>query len=582
MKKFNLVIMVTLVFRGLLFAQAISRGPYLQVRTQNSIQVRYSTNVGCETKVKYGLAQNALTNEVVIGGSRYMHTASISGLAANSKYYYAIYNGATLIEGGLNNFFMTSQAKNSEQKIRIWATGDCGTGTPQQLQVKNAFLNYNNNQYVDAWLLLGDNAYSSGLDLEYQEKFFNVYQNDPIMKQTAIYPVPGNHDYYISADAKFNHFVPYYDIFSPVANAEMGGVPSGHKEYYSYDIGNVHFVALDSYGRETANNYVMSDTISPQIVWLKQDLAANTQKWTVVYWHHPPYTMGTHNSDTEPDLTAIREKLTPIIERFNVDLVLTGHSHNYERSKLIKGHVGLENTFNPLTHVVNSSSGFYDGSSNSCPYLKKSDGSIKGTVYAVAGSAGAVLYGQASFPHEALPHVVADFSGSLLIEVEGDRLDAKMIGHDGGVKDKFTIMKDMNQTHVLKMPVNASSFTLKSPYNAPTNWRFTTDKSSSMLINTPVNGMKFHISDTKNCLSDILLITNQDPCKQVVNVSQLIEENSSILLKASDQIFADSKILSPADIIYDSKKSVELKPGFETIPGSVFTAKTGGCENINN
>lgn len=582
MKKFKLVIIAFLIFRNLLFAQSISRGPYLQVRTENSIQVRYSTSDGCETRVKYGLVQSDLTNELVVSGTRNIHNAAISGLAGNTKYFYAIYNGVTLIEGGPNNFFVTSQSKSSEQKLRIWATGDCGMGTPQQIQVKNAFLGYNNNQYVDAWLLLGDNAYSSGLESEYQAKFFNVYQNDPVMKQTAIYPVPGNHDYYISADAKYNHYVPYYDIFSPVANAEIGGVPSGHKEYYSYDIGNVHFVALDSYGRETANNYVMSDTLSPQIVWLKQDLAANTQKWTVLYWHHPPYTMGTHNSDTEPDLTAIRENLTPIIERFNVDLVLSGHSHNYERSKLIKGHVGLENTFNPLTHVVNSSSGYYDGSPNSCPYLKKSDGSIKGTIYAVAGSAGAVLHGQASFPHEALPHVVADFSGSLLIEVEGDRLDARMIGHDGGVKDKFTIMKDMNEMHILNIPPNATSYTLKSPYNDPTNWIFTNDQSQSILINTPVNGMRFHISDTKNCLADTLLLSIQEPCRQEVTINQLIEESSIVLLKTSDQIFAESKILSLTDIIYDSKKSVVLKPGFETTPGSVFTAQTGGCENINN
>lgn len=75
-----------------------------------------------------------------------------------------------------------------------------------------------------------------------------------------------------------------------------------------------------------------------------------------------------------------------------------------------------------------------------------------------------------------------------------------------------------------------------------------------MLIETPVNGIKIYVLDTKKSLSGILLITNQNPCKQVVIISQLIEENSSIQLKSSDQIFTNSKILSPADIIYNSKK----------------------------
>jgi hypothetical protein len=64
---------------------------------------------------------------------------------------------------------------------------------------------------------------------------------------------------------------------------QAGGVASNTEAFYSYNYGNIHFVSLDSYGWETGNTRLY-DTLGPQMVWLKQDLAANTQPWTVVYF----------------------------------------------------------------------------------------------------------------------------------------------------------------------------------------------------------------------------------------------------------------------------------------------------------
>jgi Calcineurin-like phosphoesterase len=561
------------------FGQSIVRGPYLQVRNQTGIQIRYSTNVGILTQVKYGLTPSNLNLSVNSTDYKTNHVAQISALTHSTKYYYGIYNGTTKLQGNADNFFITTQPKGSEQKMSIWVTGDCGTGHPKQTQIKNSFLNYVGNQYMDAWLLLGDNAYNDGTEDQYQASFFNIYQNDRIMKQTTIYPAPGNHDYSFGVSRVWtDHNVPYYNIFAPVKNAEMGGVASNHKEYYSYDIGNVHFVSLDSYGQETANNYVLADTLSPQVVWLKQDLAANTQKFTIVYWHHAPYTMGTHNSDNETDLVAIRQKLVPIIERYNVDFVLTSHSHNYERSKLIKGHFGNEATFNSAVHVVNSSTGYYDGSTNSCAYHKKSNGSIKGTVYMVSGSAGGVLYTQtATFPHDALPITVQQMGGSLLIEVEGDRLDLKMIGEDGTVQDKFTMVKDMNQTRTVNVPLGANTFTIKSPYNEPTKWLSTAQLVPTLTIEHPVKGMVFQVEDLKNCFKDTLILNTIDPCLASQTINCFIEPTSNVDLKTSATIIAQSMISTNTNILFDAKRSIELKPGFETKPGTIFSAKIGGC-----
>ncbi len=110
----------------------------------------------------------------------------------------------------------------------------------------------------------------------------------------------------------------------------------------------MHIVCLDSY---------LSD-LSPsgaQATWLKRDLAAlkphNTQ-WLIALWHHPPYSMGGLNSDKDTLMVRMREVFLPIVEAAGVDLVVGGHSHNYERSKLVSGHYGKSSSFNSDVHEV--------------------------------------------------------------------------------------------------------------------------------------------------------------------------------------------------------------------------------------
>ena len=90
---------------------------------------------------------------------------------------------------------------------------------------------------------------------------------------------------------------------------EMGGLASGTKEYYSYNFGNIHFVALDSYGLDEGK-YRLYDPQSTQYKWLINDLEANKGKslWTIITFHHPPYTKRSHDSNAEPELVAVREK----------------------------------------------------------------------------------------------------------------------------------------------------------------------------------------------------------------------------------------------------------------------------------
>lgn len=151
----------------------------------------------------------------------------------------------------------------------------------------------------------------------------------------------------------------------------------------------------------------------------------------------------------------------PILERYGVDLVLCGHSHSYERSKLMHGHYGLEATFSPEKHLLSTSSGFYDGSANSCPYVKDQTG--KGTVYVVSGSASRVDHNQAAYPHDALPYSNNTNVGATILEVEGNRLDLKWICEDGVIRDHFTMMKNVSQKTTIKIKKGQTA-TLKASY----------------------------------------------------------------------------------------------------------------------
>ena len=71
---------------------------------------------------------------------------------------------------------------------------------------------------------------------------------------------------------------------------------------------------------------------SPQYQWLEKDLAANKALWTIVFFHHPPYTKRSHDSDVEVALGEVRQTLVPLFDKYKVDLVLNGHSHVYELS----------------------------------------------------------------------------------------------------------------------------------------------------------------------------------------------------------------------------------------------------------
>ena len=480
----------------------LTTGPYMNIATETGIVIRWKTDIETDSKVSFGTSAASLTQSAVDNTLTTDHIVQLAGLTGNTKYYYSIGTTTGTLQGDADNYFKTAPPIGSTQKIRILAMGDMGSNSTNQFNVRNAYLNYNANNLTDIWMLLGDNAYDNGLATEYQNNFFNIYQGN-LTKNHVLWPAPGNHDYANNAARQADHAIPYYDVFTLPTNGEAGGVASGTEAYYSYNYGNIHFLSLDSYGWETGNTRLY-DTTGPQVTWLKQDLAANNQKWTIVYFHHPPYSKGSHNSDTETELVKLRENLVRILERYKVDLVLGGHSHSYERSFLINGHYGMETSFNPALHALSTSSAHYDGTTNSCPYTKDSTEVRNGVVYAVVGVSGQVGGSTPGYPHDAMQYSNVINGGSMVIEVEDNRLDAKFVCSDGVIRDNFTIMKDVVNT--IDTTITAgNAVTLTASWVG--NYLWSTGATTRSITVSPTSNVSITVQDNVSCLNDVFNIS---------------------------------------------------------------------------
>ena len=109
--------------------------------------------------------------------------------------------------------------------------------------------------------------------------------------------VLGNHDYHVNQ-----------------GRYELGllGMP---RPYYTRTLGDAQLFLLDS-------NRVNGQ----QTAWLENRLAASSAIWKIAVFHHPPYTCGGHSGDQN-----VQGRWVPLFERYGVQLVLSGHDHNYER-----------------------------------------------------------------------------------------------------------------------------------------------------------------------------------------------------------------------------------------------------------
>lgn len=502
------------------YSQEITRAPYLQMLGEKSVQIRYRTNQAIISEVQISSDGKTFNRTKKSSQTNTEHLVLIDSLTASNKYFYRIKLTSSQFAGDSTYFFKTAPTIGSQEKFSVWSIGDMYPDGPYQKNVYEGFKKFIGNKYTNLFMTVGDNVYGGGTDDDFQTNFFQIYQNGPLLKQSALFPSVGNHDYDAYPKNQDHPDMAYYQSFTLPTKGELGGLASGSEAYYSFDYGNTHFICLDSYAYGKDNKRIF-DGPSDQLTWLKNDLKATKQKWKVVFFHYPPYTKGTYDSDEVPDLINLRAILPKVFDEYNVDLVLTGHSHVFERSKPLKNHYGLSSEFNKSVHWPQSSSGRYDKSANSCPYLFSSSNTDKnGVIYVVngvGGGPGTLRYG---VTHPVMEYSLAGQAGSFYFEIDGNRLDAKFINEEGNVLDQLTVFKDLNLKAPNTQTINYfDKLELAATWTGEYVWS-NGDKTKNIKVN-PTENTVFKVSDPQNCFQESFDIKVNPPLS-IQNVEESI------------------------------------------------------------
>ena len=496
---------------------------FLQQLSDTSVILKWrgDTNVAC-----IGTNASNMTIKVLASTTAGDHKeAKFTGLSPDTAYYYSI--GGSSIAPVTQTFRTapTSGYPANDGNVRIWVVGDSGTagylhsdtsastatttaypGVADAVRQGMNLFTKASGQNIDMMLMLGDNAYNNGDDANYQEAVFNTYKAE--LKNVALWPTIGNHEMGVvdgsalygypagtvfagglSTSSNPNSYIldktsassptlmPYLNIFSTPIAGEAGGIASGTKQYYSFNYGKVHVVSLDS--QLSARDATQRATMKS---WLDRDLADASTKadWTIVIFHHPPYSKGAnHDSDSTAITMSIdrpqidmRNEFVPVFQKYGGDLVLNGHSHSYERSYYMKdlyaGTTGVvngdSNEFVAATHAYGKG---FSGRSAAGEEYKKTAGYV---VYSAAGNGGKADhdYGSMRVIGEWLNHAAHVFQpfwnwvgaqvagssksgldhkrglaipGSVLIDANKDRLEVQMLNQTGQVLDQFLIKK---------------------------------------------------------------------------------------------------------------------------------------------
>jgi hypothetical protein len=413
--------------------------PYLGETTTTSVVISWATDNTGPSEVRYSLDQSysnvvAALNSTYDG--KYWHSATITGLTADTAYYYRVYTDGDDVTPWSEITFTTAPEPTT-LGFAFVALGDSrpwGASSPPSQGALHVAAEMDQHSF-DLALHTGDIPCSGGICSgsdsswnQYIRAYFDVYQES--MGDTPFYPSVGNHE----LNGGSCGYQGYTDVYYLPENAPSGD----EEEYYSFDWGNAHFVALD-----TNQSYSPG---SVQYNWLVSDLQASTQLWKFVFFHYPAYNSGPHGSTS-----GVQTHLVPIFETYGVDVVFNGHDHHYERT---------------------------------CPILDDActtpqDGSV---VYVITGGGGAPLYPASGDWFTAYR---SSFYHFLKVEVNDCWLHLDAIDPNGHVFDSYEIDRCGHPTAT------------PTPTDTPTPTATPTDTPTPTATNTPTDMPTFTSTPTE-------------------------------------------------------------------------------------
>lgn len=203
----------------------------------------------------------------------------------------------------------------SEDHIRFAVIGDSGSGGRNAMAVADRMARTYQTDPYGLVVLLGDIVYYGKIEDRFENAFERPFR--PLIDAGVEFELAiGNHDEGL--------YHPDDSLAEIEAELARLGTPG---PYYKSTHGPVDLFVLDS-----SSPGLIGPGSNAQIEWLEDELASSTNVWRVVAMHHPLYSSGLHGSNHEA-----QARLQPLFTRHQVDLVLSGHDHDYERTIPIDG-----------------------------------------------------------------------------------------------------------------------------------------------------------------------------------------------------------------------------------------------------
>ena len=341
------------------------KGPYLQNPLLDGITVMWESEELEPGEVRYGETEKLGRSAAEYHKTR-IHMVMLTGLKPQTKYYYQV-----VTNGRKSEIHSFHTAVEKDSPFSFVAYGDNKNGPFNHEKVANLALSKDPNFAIHN----GDLVNRGGVYVQWEKLFFNPIGH--LISHVPLYTVIGNHE--DNSEYYFNFFCPPCDTLA----------------YYSFDYGNAHIIVLNSEKEALVDG-------PNQVKWLISDLESNRDAtWKFVVFHVPPFTSGgNYYSGYRIEL---KELLVPIFQKYNVDMVLSGHDHHYERSY---------------------------------PIDSKNDSSA--VTYIVCGNGGTPM--RYNSPREWTLYSERVF-GFTLIHIDGTKLHFQSISIDDRVIDEFTLDK---------------------------------------------------------------------------------------------------------------------------------------------
>jgi hypothetical protein len=329
-----------------------------------SITISWRTNSTMPSIVEYGL--DSSYGMTASSTSGILHHVKLGDLQPATRYHYRC--GSE--EGWSRDYTFFTGSANLSSEITFVALGDSRSNMHTWARVLTAA----NSVEPDFIIHSGDL-----IDSGYSQKQWNFWfdRTTSVFPELVFMPSIGNHE----SNAR-----EYFEQFA-LPDAE---------QWYSFDYGNAHFVALTT----------CSPVTGAQLEWLEDDLSSTNAMWKFLYYHHPMYSVGSHGPTPW-----VRDAWEEVLDKYQVDVIFNGHDHLYARTLPISN-----------GEVVNSTD--------------------LGTVHVVTGGAGAPLHGVEDPGYEWLAHAQS-VNHYVLVTVDGPNLKMEAITPDNVVIDSLEIEKTL-------------------------------------------------------------------------------------------------------------------------------------------